>query len=895
YGLDFNIRKDSRLLTKLVDAIPGIQTKEASNFNWSAEFAQLLPGTSNIVDGTGTGYIDDFENTATPYSLLNPISWKLASVPAEFDPSSGIPDDLRAGFRRAKLAWYQIDNQFYRDGGQYKPENITDEDLKNHYVRAVGPQEIFPERYRTQGNFFEQILDVAYYPTERGPYNYTTNLVERNNFPELPNPTDNWAGITTAIRTEVDFNKANIEYIEFWLLDPFINTPNGKIIDGRFDDNNDTGGKLIFHLGNISEDVMRDSKHAFENGLPPNGDLSLTPKNNWGYVTDQQYLTNAFDNEGSSRKNQDVGLDGISNSGTTKEEDYFKTNFLDVVDNTLSADAFDVVKGDPSADDFQYFLGDALDQNDAQLLERYKNFNGMEGNSPVVQGNDPIARSGSPYPDNEDLNVDNTISELEEYYKYEMELRPNSFKIGEGFVVDQIKTNAGDNNPEEVTWYLFRIPVQQFQGKVGNISGFTSIRYARMILTGFQEPVVLRFANFRMVGNRWIRYTDNLREGGLIEDPEPGADNFTVSVVNIEENSGIDPDNLKSPYVIPPGFKRDPDNTSSVPRQLNEQSVQVCIDDLEDGDARAIYKNVGMDFFNYGRIQMFVHANSELTQDDELSVFLRLGTDYDQNYYEIEIPLKITRPASTTNPNEVWPAENEFNLSLDELYKLKTQRDLASYSLDNLYPQNGPQMAGRHRLRILGRPDLTQVRVIMIGVRNPRSPDKRRHTVCVWANELRLTDFDRTAGWAANTVLSAKLADFATITGSLRYTTFGFGSVSSKISERTRDETTAYDITANVNLDKILLSNTGIKLPMLLSYENTTINPKYDPANPDIRLEGFLDDLSTSEGEAYKKLIQDRTERKSLNFTNVRKVKLNQQAKSHIYDIENLAFSYSYS
>lgn len=900
YGLDFNIRKDSRLLTKIIDAIPGIQTKEKSSFNWSAEFAQLLPGTSNIVDGKGTGYIDDFENTATPYSLLNPISWKLASVPEEFDPSGGAPDDLRAGFRRAKLAWYQVDNQFYRDGGQYKPENISDEDLKNHYVRAVGPQEIFPERYRTQGNFFEQILDVAYYPAERGPYNYTTNLVERldvngNSLPELPTPADNWAGMTTAIRTEVDFNKANIEYVEFWLLDPFITTPYGKVIDGRRNENNDTGGKLIFHLGNISEDVMRDSRHAFENGLPPSGDLSQIPQNNWGYVTDQSYITNAFDNEGASRKFQDVGFDGISNTGTINETTFFQNSFLDVVDNTLSPEAFAEIAKDPSADDFQYFLGDELDQNDAQLLERYKNFNGMEGNSPVVKGNDPIARSGSPYPDNEDLNVDNTISELEEYYKYEIELKPGQFKIGEGFVADVIETSAGEDNPERVKWYLFRIPVQQFQGKVGNISGFTSIRYARMILTDFQEPVVLRFANFRMVGNRWIRYTDNLREGGLIEDPEPGADNFTVSVVNIEENSGIDPDNLKSPYVIPPGFKRDPDNTSSVPRQLNEQSVQICIDDLEDGDARAIYKNVGMDFFNYGRIQMFVHANSELTQDDELSVFMRLGTDYDQNYYEIEVPLKITRPATTSNPNEVWPAENEFNLSLDELYKLKTERDLASYSLDNLYPQNGPQISGRHRLRILGRPDLTQVRVIMIGVRNPRSSDKRRHTVCVWANELRLTDFDRTAGWAANTILSAKLADFATVTGSLRYTTFGFGSVSSKISERTRDETTAYDITANVNLDRILLSNTGIKLPMLLSYENTTINPKYDPANPDIRLEGFLDDLSTAEGEAYKKLIQDRTERRSLNFTNVRKVKLNQQAKSHIYDIENLAFSYSYS
>ncbi len=892
YGLDFNVRKNSRLLTKLVDAIPGIQTKELSSFNWSGEFAQLIPGTSNIVDEIGTGYIDDFENSATPYSLLSSSAWKLASVPKEFDESNGASNDVSAGFKRAKLAWYQVDNQFYRDGGQYKPENISETDLQNHYVRAVSPQEIFPERYRTQGNFFEQILDVAYYPYERGPYNYNSGLVEQDDYARLPNPSDNWAGITTAIRTEVDFNKANIEYIEFWLLDPFITTDRGKIIDGRFDNNNTTGGKLIFHLGNISEDVMRDSKHAFENGLPTDGDLIQTTSNNWGYVTDQQYLNNAFDNETSSRKNQDVGLDGLSNNANAINEQTYFASFLDTLN--LSPEARVDVENDPSADDFQYFLGDDLDQNKAQILERYKNFNGLENNSPVVSGNDPIARSGSPYPDNEDLNIDNTISVLEEYYQYEIELEPGNLGIGKQYIVDEILASP-EGNPDQVKWYLFRIPIQQFQSKVGNISGFTSIRYARMILTDFEQPAVLRFANFRMVGNRWIRYTDNLQEGGLVEDPEPGADNFTLSVVNIEENSYPDESGLKSPYVVPPGFNRDRDNTSSVPRELNEQSVQVCIDDLKDGDARAIFKNVGMDFFNYGRIKMFVHANSELTDDDELTVFMRLGTDYDQNYYEIELPLKITRPANTENSREVWPEANEFDLALDELYKLKTQRDLALYSLDDLYPQNGPQLAGRHQLRILGRPNLAEVSVIMIGVRNPRSPDKQSQTVCIWANELRLTDFDRTAGWAVNTVLSAKLADFATVTGSLRYTTFGFGSVSSKISERTRDETTAYDITASVNLDKLFLSTTGIKLPMLVSYENTTINPKYDPANPDIRLDGFLDDLSTEQGDAYKKLIQDLTVRRSINFTNVRKVKINQQAKNHLYDVENFAFSYSYS
>jgi cell surface protein SprA len=890
YGFDVNIRKDSRLLTKWIDAIPGIQTKELSSFSWNAEFAQLLPGTSNLVDENGTGYIDDFENTATPYSLLNPAAWKLAATPENL---YGLTDGsgLESGYRRAKLAWYQVDNQFYRDGGQFKPDNINEEDLLNHYVRSVSPQEIFPYKNLTQGNFFEQVFDVAYYPTERGPYNYDAERLDpaSGEF-STSDAKDNWAGITTAIRTEVDFNKANIEYIEFWMMDPFIQTQHGRIIDGAFNQNNTTGGKLVFHLGTVSEDVLPDSKHAFENGLPTDGDLlgsSLVDSTPWGYVTRQSYLNNAFDNSASSRKNQDVGLDGLSNNNGSENESARFSEFVQKFPNNPE------IENDPAGDDFHYFLGNDLDERDAQILERYKNYNGMENNTPLISGNDQIARSGSPYPDNEDLNVDATITELsnEEYYEYEINLKSANLRVGNEFIVDEIDATV-EGHPEKVKWYLFRIPVQQVKNKVGNISGFTSIRYARMILTEFQQPVVLRMANFRMVGAQWRRYTENLQEGGIITDPEPGTDNVSVSVVNIEENSRAT--EIKSPYVVPPGVIRDRDNTSSIPRQLNEQSIQVCIEDLKDGDSRAIYKNVSMDFFNYGRIKMFTHANSALTEDDELVVFMRLGTDFDQNYYEIEIPLKISDNTFDGDERAVWPEENEFDFALSQLYKLKVERDNNNSPLSVLYPLEGPSIEGRHGFRILGRPDLTQVKVIMIGVRNPKSTDSKSHSVCLWANELRLTDFDRTAGWAVNTVLNTKLADFAVLSGSFRYTGFGFGSVNSKISERSRDETTAYDLTATFNLDKLFLSNTGIKLPMMVSYGNTTINPQYDPANPDVRLDGFLNTLPRKEREAYKRLIQDRTVSRSINFTNVRKVKTNPQAENHLYDIENLSFNYSY-
>ncbi|MBX2914216.1 MAG: cell surface protein SprA [Cyclobacteriaceae bacterium] len=884
YGLDFNMRKDSRFLTKIVDALPFLQTKEQSTVTLNAEFAQLLPGTSNIVDGDGTSFIDDFENTATPYSLLSPQAWKLASVPREFDEALGAPDDVRAGYRRAKLAWYQVDNLFYRTGGRFKPNNLTEVDMANHYVRSVKPTEIFPNFDPFVGNFFEQIFDLAYYPEERGPYNYNPQL---NNVGRLNNPRNNWAGITTAIRTEVDFDKANIEYVEFWLLDPFINNPRGLINDGiNPPQANTTGGKLIFHLGSVSEDVLRDGKHAFENGLPANGDLSPVnvTENNWGFVTNKQYLNNAFDNNSAGRPNQDVGLDGIANA---QEATKFQNNFL----NLLTPAARAIAIQDPSADDFQYFLGSNLDARDAKILERYKNFNNQEGNTPILTGNEAFAISGTTIPDNEDLNQDNTLSDLEEYYSYNIDLTPAKLRVGNKYIVDAVQSS---DNPD-ATWYLFRIPVRQFDGITGNIDGFKSIRYVRMVLTDFDKPVVLRMAKFRAVGNRWRRYTENLEESRFGEPIEPNLDNFSVSVVNVEENSVAN--NVKPGYIEP--LRRDRDNTSAVQRRLNEQSVQMCVTELPDGDARAIYKNVSMDFFNYGRIKMFISAhNTNLAkpiQDNELVAFLRLGTDFDENYYEIELPLKIT-PAGVRSVDEVWPEQNQIDLDLNELYALKARRDREGFNLGILYPQTGPEQAGKHGIRILGRPDLSQVRTMMIGIRNPRTDDAKTFDVCLWANEMRLTDFDRTAGWAANVMLNTKLADLGTVSGSLRHISFGYGGVQSKISERARGETTRYDVSANLNVDKLLPQWTGLKIPMFISYESTTINPKYDPANPDLRIQAALQSFSTdAEREEYLKIIQDRSVRRSLNFTNVRKVKTNKDAVAHIYDIENFSFTYAFS
>ena len=890
YGLDVNIRKESRTLTKLVDAIPLIETKEPSNVNFSAEFAQLIPGTSNIVDGEGTSYIDDFEFAATPFNLGGGAqSWRLASTPEAFDESFGLNDDLRNGYRRAKVAWYIVDNVFYRNTGGETPNNIDEIDLENHYVRGVVPQEIFKQQQQNVVNTNQPIFDLAYYPSEAGPYNYnpsiTPEVIDGKQRITLPDPSQNWGGIQRAITSDVDFDKTNIEYIEFWMLDPFIPGANGRVIDG-FENlsGEDRGtGSLLFNLGSITEDLIPDNKHGFENGLPiddPSVGAASTEETNWGRVTTRQFLNNAFDNSAASRPNQDVGFDGLRDQEEASKFPDFA--FLE----------------DPSHDNFQYYLGAELDQQDIKILERYKNFNNTDGNTPLLTNNNlNFSPSGTNIPDNEDLNADNTLSTANGYYEYEVDISPNNLEVGSNFIVDKSVSTV---NGDEVTWYQFRIPIRGPQKRqVGNIDGFKSIRFIRTYLTGFDNPVVLRMANLQLVGNQWRRFIDDqslLLENGGSEITEPANTEFEISVVNIEENSQGGDDRI--PYIVPPGINRDQDNTTTIDRQLNEQSLQICVEELEDGNAKAVFKTVDFDLINYGRMRMFLHASNPggNTQSGEISGFIRLGTDFNDNYYEIEVPLTITE-VGTIVDREIWPLENEIDINFDELFALKVRRDREMGDLRKAFPdKSNPEFVGNQSIRVKGRPDLSAVRTIMIGVRNPRSPDGADKSACIWINELRVTDFDSEAGWAANARMSAKLADFAVVNASTRYTSVGFGGIQQGISERTREESTEYDLSATVNLDKFLPEKVGLQIPMYVSYEKTTVKPKFDPADPDIPLSASLKSFDTKEeSDNYEEITTDQTTRKSINFTNVRKIKTGENAKNHIYDIENLTFTFAFS
>lgn len=889
-GFNINIRKDVPFLTRLLDKLPFLQTKEMSSIQFKAEFAKLFPGVSKEVNNRSL--IDDFEAARTVYDLARqPQKWRLSAVPETyrqgFDGKS-----LDYGYKRAKISAYVVDNIFGGatglGGSAQPPTNITDTDRQNFYERLYLPKDIFPNR-SVAGliNYPQNVLDIAYYPAERGMYNYTTDMDANG---RLNNPRQNFGGLSRAITSDNDFDNANIESIEFWLLDPFITGENGKVRDGFSNKNNTTGGKLMFNLGDISEDVIPDERYNFENGLPVVDKVVGTniEQTIWGHVTKSQYLINAFSNESGARQKQDVGLDGLSN----EEERTFFKEYLDRLPGNLTAEAKAKIMADPSGDDFKYFLGSDLDAEDLKVLERYKDYVGMENNSPESTGNSAaVTPASTSVPDGEDMNVDNTINDNEAYYEYQIDLKPGGLSVGSGYIVDQTVTDGQ-------SWYLFRVPIKEFTNQVGSINGFKSIRFMRMYLADFQEPVVLRFAQLQMIGQQYRKYTYDLDAPGLQEVPETYDPKFTVGTVSIEENGQtVSAANGAKKYVyqLPPGWERDQDFTQRPSLQLNEQSMSLCVTDLRDGDSRAVYKNVNLDLLFRKRLRMYIHMQNDANENSMVGAFMRLGTDLTQNYYEIDISSLQSTAENITDRALIWPEANELNIALADLINAKSARN-REIGRNQSTPYSVMTSDNRYKITIVGNPDLSAVRVMMIGMRNPKSVDERPKSFCIWTDEMHVEGFDDHGGFAAIAQLNAKLADFATVTASGHIETFGFGSVQQRIGERSRNLTTEYGFSSNIAVDKLLPQQWGFSIPMFISYDRRNVKPHFDPLDPDVPLSTTLANLqSNEERDGYRRLVEENAVRHGINFSNVRKIKTRPGAKNHFYDFENFSFNYAFS
>jgi cell surface protein SprA len=902
WGMDLNYSTSSRFLTKLVDRLPFISTKAPSKLSFSGEFAKLVPGHPKALnsagDKGGVSYLDDFEASRSVIDLKNAITWQLSGTPQLFAESQ-LTDDLGYGYNRAKLAFYNIDPTFYNSTGTNIPAALRSnrQELSNHYVREVIEQEVFPLKETPTGQAVAlPTLNVAFYPNKRGPYNYVTTGF--NSGGDLLNPRSRWGGMFRRIETN-DFQALNIEYIELWVMDPNIYKPNSA------------GGDLYFNIGNISEDILKDGRKSLENGLPPDGDRSKFDETNWGRVPKLQPVVQAFDNDPAARRAQDVGLDGLSN---IDERTKFAAAIAQIK-TQLNATAAAGIDSDPSSDDYSYFKGAALDQVNAGILKRYENYNGTEGNSRTAQQSAEelgLENSASTsLPDGEDVNRDNNMTQSDEYFQYKVSMRRGDLEVGKNYVTDavtsQVKLANGQTQP--VTWYQIRIPLADYEQKVGNIQDFKSIRFFRMFMTNFADTSVLRFAKIQLVRGDWRKYNSENVSSQLITDPALNTvvpDNSTIDIttVNIEENGRRSP----IPYVVPPGIQRELDfNNYRTETQLNEQSLALTIRNLRDGYGRATFKTALNDFRSYKRLKMFVHlealGNSVINNND-LSAFIRIGTDNQDNYYEYLQPLTVTQP-NTNDPNAIWPEANILDIQLDLFQKAKLARNRARGPNGEIWDISRPFtyiVDGNRSITIKGQPDMSQVKVYMLGVKNPlknaasgSDDDGMEKSAQVWFNEFRLTEFDERGGWAAAARMNAQLADFGEINVSGSKSTIGFGSLDSRVSERYRADNVFFDLSSSLELGKFFPQKTGIKIPVYVSYSSQVSTPQYDPRMPDVELKTAMQGATKAEKKEILDYAQDVTTRNSINLTNVHKERTNPDKRPQLWDVENLSATYSYT
>lgn len=873
YGLDMVYNNSAPWITRMLDKLPFYSTKEPSKISFIGEGAWLRPGHSKAInqgkDKGGTSYIDDFEGSTSNQDLTSQINtWYIASTPTvkrfgESGPANN--NTLLPGVNRAHLSWFRIDRLASSGIGG------------DNYSAPIPIKELFPARDLQPGlNSEIYTFSLQYDPHARGPYNFdepkgtsysaglTTNGL-------LKAPTSRWAGIMKGLYN-TDFEAANIETVEFWMLDPFMSKADGSPIT--------KGGYLNINLGDISEDVMKDGQLYFENGLPTTKNATRVENTAWGRVPLVQAITRAHSNDPEILKQQDLGFDGLDDDG---ERVHFQ-DYLTKLQGGLNQLAFDQIRNDPANDNYEFFNSDQYPAN-ANLTTRYSKWNNPQGNSSFTNQSGTTIRNYTQYPESEDINDDNAFDQSEAFYEYRIPiLRGNNGKLAVNkFVTDTI---TGANGR---TWYKFKVPIVAPDTVVGQISGFRNIRFVRLYMSDFDESVTLRFDAIDLVRNQWRRYKLPLCCRDKINDFQ-----FDVNDVNIEANSK----RIPIPYVVPAGIQRE-NTIGPYPNiRQNEQSIALTVNGLEDGCGAGVFKTVRLDLRNYERLRMYVHADSkENLTSQQFSTFIRIGSDFTNNYYEYQIPTKLSQ-ANLIVPGkeseEIWPVANEMDLTLQSLVDLKIERDKTQAPTDIQYTKADPLHPDRTMI-VIGHPTLGKVKQVMLGMRFTNCNSAVKHGAVVWFNELRLNGLNESGGYGAVGKLDVQLADLGEVSISGNYNSIGWGALDQKVLSRRQKDLSQLDINANLELSKFLPQSMKVKIPFYAQYSVNSSAPKYDPYDLDVKLQEKLTEAtSTNARDSIRNQAREFESIKSYNFTNVRKERSG-TSKPMPWDISNFNVNYSFT
>ncbi len=476
---------------------------------------------------------------------------------------------------------------------------------------------------------------------------------------------------------------------------------------------------------------------------------------------------------------EDVGLDGLTDAQERV--------------------TFNSTENDPSGDDFSFTKTGSSDWRD------YFNINGTEGNAVLTD----IGR----FPDTEDLNKNGNLDLANSYFRYEIPLDTNR-------ETNRFIAGGGDNGGADgVGWYLYRVPLRDFAKEVGSPS-LTDVEYIRFLVSGADTTLHLRLTEFNLTGSQWQKVL-------------PADTTMSISVINIEDNPG---------YTSPPGVFQERDRTRPDEQiYRNEQSLDLIIKDLRDGESRQAVKYLfrPLDVFNYKQMKLFIHGDENAgpgsvsdTSDGTYAaqVYFRFGGDTN-NFYEYRQPVR--------------PGWNEISINFSELTAIKQARN--DSSITKLVQKDVPGKPG-HLYGIKGNPTLTSVKFLMVGIYNlpeappqigPGSTGPRGLPIKisgeVWVNELRVVGADDSPGWAYSFSSSVKLADLMTVNFNMSQTNPYFHKLSDRFGSRV--ESKNWGMSADVNILKLLpFSLPESNLRMNYSHTESVGKPLYLPGT-DVRVD----------------------------------------------------------
>ncbi|NTW48164.1 MAG: cell surface protein SprA [Chlorobiales bacterium] len=864
FGFDVQYKTESRWLTKLVDALPLISTKERSEFSVNAEYAQILPShpteLNTKLDPGGVSYIDDFEGTKQIISLGKEFTlWELSSPPILFSGQSA----ARRLEQKALLSWYNYDRT----------------DSRNPSV-----SEVFPQRQsaRDQQTITPLVLD--YYPNRRGAYNFSLDL-KRSLY---ENPDSSWGGMMRLLPQYArKLEQSNAEFIEFWVrVDK---------LDAATTDN----GYLYIDLGSVSEDILPNNELNTEDGMP----LTKTPgtganarddstrygKDKYGRFLKSSvtgYLVNNILNNDPSDPTitEDIGIDGLTNDEEKSVFSAFITEAeKDLSNNTAFQEELRRLRSDPSGDDF--FAPE--DNNDS-----FDYINGVEGNSKSGR------RVTSNRPNTEDLNNNNTSDRNDNFYRYKIPINPRLLKDPNGPIGKYVV--GGGINTADVTrnggFVLFRVPLKSFSQIFGVAPSFNNIMYARVWVSGFRQPHKFEFASLDFIGSQWFRAPSS--------NPDPFV---SLSAINLEENS--------SRYAIPPGIERARDRTRPDENILaNEQSIVITGRKISKDTSRAVSRDFtfggnGINLNPYKRLKAFIHGGFKT---DGLQAFIRFGNSETNNYYEYRIPIKqspdnyevpsdVNSPAYEDAQRILWPAENEIDIDLKELPTVKFgKRDSLGFIKRTL--------ADGKEIVVKGSPSLGGIRYMVLGLRNPGTKKTYIDSAEVWFNELRASGYDEKNGWAARATATLKLADFMTLNGAIEKRTADFHAVDVRLNPLiSQNDTRNWSVAGTVNLDKLLPAEDGWQIPLSVEHTENLSVPKYSPNETDVLLDrqveraiadtlanGATEDEAKSYGESIRQAAITLTVTNRISLPTIQKTKPSDFWLTR-YTLDRLNLNYNYT